>query len=885
MAFAKLASVIIPVYNCEKFLPGCLDSLAAQTLPKEQLDVLLINDGSPDGSAAICRRYVTQYPWMRFFDKHNEGVTLTRNFGLRHAEGRFIFFLDSDDSLAANTLEAVADFFAAHESEVDLVTYPIHLYAKGKRVGSHHRFHWMKQSGVFDLENNPYVMQTTMNICVKNIQTNGAYSGILFDPALNNFHEDQAFNCEQLLQKRKIGFCDTGEYRYNRDNGDSLLATRANAYYTFEPTLAWMESMLQKFPQPTSYVQALLFNTLRVKRKDSMLLPHHYAPKELAFAKERVRRVLQQMDDAIILSFPDIPLSHAQHFLRWKYGTEALRPIFGPNHIGLLCEAQGKNAFLLYAARGCECVITKLRLKKGVLHLTGFLRSEVFPLTEKPLLFPLVNGVRQAELPLFESAWGMLGTKEKLTQYWGFHYSCPIQSVSTIAFLMELQSTQYETTLSFVQGTPIFAGRVTEHVFWDGFDIGCALGKMLTVQTCATPGRLRWKRRRAILKNSIRVLLTRSLIELLQVCYRGRSRVWLYADCAGTRKDNGYFQFAHDFEKKDGVRRYYIVDDTLDRKDFMDRRQRRHCVLARSWKHKRLMVQTEKVLASFAEADTYHAFTLSAKDMPQQLNDLLRFEVIYLQHGVLHAHMPWKYSYDRMPVDYEVVSTDFEVDNLTQNYGFPPDRVLRCGMPRYDQIDRSAPPQKKLLLALSWRQYLVEQLPGARWRLRDGEFLKSDFFAQTQAFLGDPRLTALLGKYGYTLEVQTHRIMRGCEKHYSFASEHIRFSTPGTPISDYAAVITDFSSFVFDFVYLRRPVIYFMPDTELFRAGLNGYRALDLPLEEGFGPLTETAEEALAALQALLEQNCAAQEPYRTREDAFFPSLHDCREKLYRALQ
>ena len=106
-------SVIIPVYNAEGTLRRCLDSLVGQQFSNYEL--LLINDGSTDGSDAICREYANTYSCVRYFVKENGGVSSARNLGLEQAEGEYILFVDSDDyvsedyfALLSHTLESNA---------------------------------------------------------------------------------------------------------------------------------------------------------------------------------------------------------------------------------------------------------------------------------------------------------------------------------------------------------------------------------------------------------------------------------------------------------------------------------------------------------------------------------------------------------------------------------------------------------------------------------------------------------------------------------------------------------------------------------------------------------------------------------------------------------
>ena len=99
-------------------------------------------------------------------------------------------------------------------------------------------------------------------------------------------------------------------------------------------------------------------------------------------------------------------------------------------------------------------------------------------------------------------------------------------------------------------------------------------------------------------------------------------------------------------------------------------------------------------------------------------------------------------------------------------------------------------------------------------------------------------------------------------------------------------MITDFSSIAYNFVYLERPIIYFVPDYDLFLAGVtHTYRRLDLHIEtEGFGPFTQNSAELLQALEELLENNCVPNEEYKKRMDGFFLEKGNHRERLYQAL-
>ena len=98
-----LVSVIVPVYNVEKYLVRCLDSIVGQTY--RNLDIILVNDGSTDGSGEVCRRYAGKDSRIRLFEQENGGLSAARNVGLENMDGEYVVFVDSDDYISLVLVE------------------------------------------------------------------------------------------------------------------------------------------------------------------------------------------------------------------------------------------------------------------------------------------------------------------------------------------------------------------------------------------------------------------------------------------------------------------------------------------------------------------------------------------------------------------------------------------------------------------------------------------------------------------------------------------------------------------------------------------------------------------------------------------------------------
>lgn len=115
-------SIIIPVYNKDETIKRGVESVLRQGLLPTEYELLLIDDGSTDNSAGICQQFASDYPEViRFFSKQNEGVGPTRNFGIDHAKGEYVCFLDADDYLKDGGFRDFMDHF--YDNRFDVLSY------------------------------------------------------------------------------------------------------------------------------------------------------------------------------------------------------------------------------------------------------------------------------------------------------------------------------------------------------------------------------------------------------------------------------------------------------------------------------------------------------------------------------------------------------------------------------------------------------------------------------------------------------------------------------------------------------------------------------------------------------------------------------------------
>lgn len=111
-----LISVVVPVYKVEKYLERCVESLLAQTY--ENIEIILVDDGSPDGCPAMCDAYAEKHGRIKVVHQENKGLSGARNTGIDHAKGEYIAFIDSDDLWSVHFLESLYRALKAHDADI-----------------------------------------------------------------------------------------------------------------------------------------------------------------------------------------------------------------------------------------------------------------------------------------------------------------------------------------------------------------------------------------------------------------------------------------------------------------------------------------------------------------------------------------------------------------------------------------------------------------------------------------------------------------------------------------------------------------------------------------------------------------------------------------------
>lgn len=234
METSPAISVIIPIYNVEKYLPACIESILQQTFL--DFELLLINDGSTDGSAAICNQYAQQDNRVSVTHQKNAGVAAARQTGVKSASGKYICFVDSDDTIPVDALKSLHENISGYDMVVGRTKY---LY----------------QDGNFEIKNIPIHQYNTIEYvkALLAMETSIAPFSRLIKQSLFDIHtmsipkeikagEDFIMNIRLGVRLNNCNVIDTIVYNYNAGRQGSIINSLRN---TLEATKLRISLLLQ----------------------------------------------------------------------------------------------------------------------------------------------------------------------------------------------------------------------------------------------------------------------------------------------------------------------------------------------------------------------------------------------------------------------------------------------------------------------------------------------------------------------------------------------------------------------------------------------------------------------------------------------------------------
>ena len=227
-------SIIIPVYNVEPYLPCCLESVLCQTFT--DWECILVDDGSPDGSGAVCDKYATIDSRFRVFHKTNGGVSSARNLGLSHAKGVWVTFIDADDYVTPTYLIGLIAP-VKENPDLDLIHGGCSDWKDGVVVGINQKYDKYVGDDKVRMLNDFRGLAVSKLYRTEHIRNWSIEGALQYDKNMT-IAEDMAFTLDYMRLVKKYAFVPETGYYYRRDNENSATRNKKKKDYNKE-LIAW----------------------------------------------------------------------------------------------------------------------------------------------------------------------------------------------------------------------------------------------------------------------------------------------------------------------------------------------------------------------------------------------------------------------------------------------------------------------------------------------------------------------------------------------------------------------------------------------------------------------------------------------------------------------
>lgn len=866
-------TVIMAVYNTEPYLKEAVDSLIGQTIGFSHIQLILVDDGSTDGSGRVCDEYRSCYPEnVIVIHKENGGVSSARNAGIPLAKGRYLNFMDSDDRMEGDAFEKVLSFFEKHENETDVVAIPVRFFdgQSGEHIQNHK---FSLKEDIVDLYEHPFI--TNLSCSYSFFKTETA-TDFTFDTKLT-VTEDGKYALSVLLKKMTLGLVRDTVYWYRKRSSGEASAiqsqtTKASSYIPWlEHYANWaLDYAEQHLGNVPKFVQYEVMYDLQWKLQQTHIPFVALPPNEQSRYREMLKDTLKKIDADVIMAQRNISEPYKVYAIMQKKGKDLsirktqgdIELLFDQNVIASVSRMETVWDFLTFNKNDNTYTIEGYHLLYGIENESVELYLIV---NDRPIPCDPVKRINETFVFCGEEIVRMMGFRASVSAVEAKVINIR-SAVKLQGMMVERKSCGYGFFFpisNFYESGYAYLGQHTATVDKNGFVLSKRQGPINDIVREINYLLEVWKKNRGNARKGVLFRLTSQLARLFKF-----RNLWIVSDRANRADDNGeaLFQFLL-LHKPPRTRVVFTVGK--ETKDYQRLSKMGKCVPFSSFGYKVLFLLCDVNISSHADQRKYCWHH-------EELRDLQSYtKHVFLQHGVIKDDMSEYLNRYKQNISGFITTAVPEYDSVNNDsYGYNPGEVWLTGLPRFDRLYRAE--GKCITIMPTWRKYLMEHLneETGEWKPKAG-FEKQVFYQFYNALINSERLIGTLQENGYTLQFFPHPLINPYIDRFHHDPRVVFLSTSETNYRDVYAmselVVTDYSSSVFDFAYLRKPLVYCQFDKEEFFSGeqlyVKGYFDYE---HDGFGEVVYDIDHAIDIIIEYAKGGCVLKDKYHERIDAFF---------------
>lgn len=880
-------AVVMAIYNTERFLAEAIDSVVNQTLGfEENIQLILIDDGSEDNSLKICKEYKKKYPNnIVVISQENAGQAVARNKGLKEVHAEFINFLDSDDYISENSFENVYNFFKQHKHETDVVSFPIKFF--GRFEGEHQLNFKFTSNRVIDLEQDPFNPQfhITSSFINCDVLEDVQFPGDIVPS------EDAIVLIKILLRKRTLGVVKDATYYYRKRY--DMSSTLDDGYVDKEKVTGRLKKYFlglfkyaeEKYGRVPRFLEFTMAQDLHwiLNEPDLNFAKNQLDAEEFFYYLHKILDYISvDTINNLIIGNEDL----RTFYLYMKMGDLDIN-IHDSNIVSLNI---GKKQIdqLNYHKLWLDIV----EIKDNFLLISGLYMGLI---GNKYLSIQGENELSNGDIEYTladENYYQNRGDRDFLGKKWkyalNFDLKIPIYSnlINRIKIKVNFHIDEDNTNFSKENIIPIYLDLGLQHYtnitdysnyFVNGPYLLVFKDNCFNITPYSYKDMLKCERPciKKIYDEKLyyykHILVIRLFYVLSYPLIRRLTKnkpIYLFMDRIDSAHDNGEVLWKYALSQKDNIKKYFIIDKNSE--DYNRLSKIGNVIAFKSLKHQLMFLFADKIISSHPEEDVLNPFFSREFDTDTRrfVAGLITLKRYFIEHGVAQYNLSdWLKKYN-INIHYYLTSSDFETEGEFKNLSYPREIYHTLGMPRFDILENNV--SKQILICPTWRFKIMGDDDKAKLR-----FINSEYYKFLQSILNNDRLIELSEKHGCKLIFKPHPRLThivDCSTEETYVdllnipkNIEISYNESYTELlSNSALMITDYSSVAFDFAYLEKPLIYYQADEIPHERGYFDYETM------GFGDVILDENLLMDKIEFFINNNFTNEDKYIQRKRLFF---------------
>ena len=848
------------VNNVEDYIKESIESVIAQNIGfKDNIQLIIVDSFSIDNSMAIASSYQKKYPEnISCISCDSESKFDAYNLGLEHIAGEYVNFMEGSDVLAADLVSKVKSSFKKYDT--DMVSFPVEYIDAKKSYPL--KFKFIKEVDEFaDLKREPRLIQLDVNTV---FIRKDAFGDLRFNNEIPM--ADTLFVNKLLIENNHYVVNKDTIYYMQEERSLDEFTTKDEILNTFKFFNELIEDSIEKYSAVPKFIQHTFLYYLQDIVKIEDIKSIFKTDEELDKFWDSFLKIVYYVDMNEI-KVNNLVNDSVKNFLRFIKNEDF--------HI----ECKGKE---VYVKSGNDVLNTLhkrklwfdiVEIKEGFLNISGSLQSNCdkrFISVEaiksggnikrvfeaKEVEYPNTNRVTNHYLSI---PWHFtynfdfkipIGKDESFSLFFRIIYqendnravmdaevTCRYYvNISEIGnyFRKDNKILLFKKNMFFVRPesyirAAVYEFKVMMKLFFAGYSM------MVILKT----------------------IVVRTLCFILYPFYKNR-KIWLFSDRLDLCGDNGEHFFRYAMTRKDDIKKYFVIGAGYPDYDRLKSEYGKHVVEFGSLKHKILYTFTKKFLQSQISPRTYNPFH---EGRPRRYAGLGLGEVCFLQHGVNRYDMSsWVTKFDK---NLSLILTVSELDYAeftSDRYAYDNSIVQLLGYPRFDNLTNENL-KKQIVIMPTWRNYIRTST----------QLINSEYFKRFNGLLNNERLIEHAKKTGYEIILKPHPSMFKFINVFD-VNDYVKVDNKTKHhvlLCDSALMITDYSSVANDFVYLKKPVIYYQ-----YGGGKDHHFDISTTFVSDesmdFGAIIEDENELIDKIIEYMDNNCEMEEIYKQRVENFF---------------